>query len=125
MARDKLTTDSRYADAALHGGAPQITSIQYRFVDGDTTGQVLIPTEHPTEIEFARTGNVFSFSAAVYGENYKTVTKEVKLNDEVYVGLFVCSHNDTVMEQAKFSNVRIIIPPHTVTNLIQIISGAI
>lgn len=111
MARDKLTTDSRYADGALHGGLPLLTSLQYRMNDGDTTGQVIIPSVLPTEIEFSRTGNVFSFSTAVYGENYKTVTKQVELNDEVYVGLFICSHIDTVMEQALFSNVRIIIPP--------------
>jgi TolB protein len=29
----------------------------------------------------------------------------------VYVGLFVCAHNDTIVERAAFSNVRITIPP--------------
>ncbi|HKZ66575.1 MAG TPA: hypothetical protein VJ111_09485, partial [Chitinophagaceae bacterium] len=56
------------------------------------------------------TGNVFTFSAATFGENYKSVTKELPLNEEVYAGLFICSHIDTVMEKAVFSNVRIIIP---------------
>jgi TolB protein len=110
MARDKLTTDSRYADGALHGGLPLLTSLQYRMADGDTTGQVILSSIHPTEIEFARSGNTFTFSTAVYGENYKTVTKEMTLNEEVYVGLYICSHIDSVMEQAVFSNVRIIIP---------------
>lgn len=110
MARDKLTTDSRYADGALHGGLPLLTSLQYRMSDGDTTGQVIISSIHPTEIEFSRTGNIFTFSTAVYGEGYKTVTKEMTLNDEVYAGLYICSHIDTLMEQAVFSNVRIIIP---------------
>jgi hypothetical protein len=32
------------------------------------------------------------------------------LGDEVYVGLFVCSHNKDVVEKAVFSNVRITIP---------------
>ena len=111
MARDKLTTDSRYADGALHGGQPLLTSLQYRLNDGDTTGQVILSSVHPTEIELERSGNTFTFSTAVYGENYKSVTKEVMLNDEVYVGLYICSHIDTVMEKALFSNVRIIIPP--------------
>ncbi|MEO8404251.1 MAG: biopolymer transporter TolR [Chitinophagaceae bacterium] len=111
MARDKLTTDSRYADGALHGGEPLLTSLQYRLNDGDTTGQVIVSSIHPTEIELERSGNTFTFSTATYGENYKTVTKEVLLNEEVYVGLYICSHIDTVMEQAVFSNVRIIIPP--------------
>jgi Tol biopolymer transport system component len=111
MAREKLTKDSRYADGALHGGLPLLTSLQYRHNDADTTGQVILSSVHPTEIELERSGNTFTFSTAVYGENYKSVTKEVILGDELYVGLYICSHIDTVMEQAIFSNVRIIIPP--------------
>jgi len=111
IARDKLTTDSRYADVCVHGGMPLLTSLQYRLSDGDSTGQVIVSSTHPTDILFQRTGNIFTFSSAVYGENYKSVTKELQLNDEVYAGLFVCSHVDTVIEKAVFSNVRIIIPP--------------
>lgn len=110
MARDRLTTDSRYADGAVHGGLPLVTSLQSRASDADTTGQVLLSSWHPTEIEFARSGNTFSFSTATYGENYKTVTKEMPLNGEVYVGLYICSHDEDVIEKAVFSNVRIIIP---------------
>ncbi len=111
MARDKLTTDSRYIDGTFHGGAPLLTSMQYRQSDGDTTGQLIISPIHPTEIEFERNGNTFTFSAATYGENYRSVSKEMQLNDETYVGLYLCSHVDTVVEKAIFSNVRIIIPP--------------
>jgi TolB protein len=111
MARDKLTTDSRYADGTFHGGSPLLTSLQYRLSDGDTTGQVIVSSIHPTEIEFERSGNSFTFSAAVFGENYKTVKKEMNLNEEAFVGLYICSHLDSVIERAEFSNVRIIIPP--------------
>jgi TolB protein len=111
MAREDLTRGSKYADGALHGGMPLNTSLQYRLTSGDTTGQILISTVHPTEIEFERSGNTFAFSAATTGEIYKSATKEVTMNEEVYAGLFICSHNDTVREQALFSNVRIIIPP--------------
>jgi TolB protein len=110
MARDKLTTDSRYADGALHGGLPLLTSLQYRPADGDSTWQVILSSIHPTEIELERSGNTFTFSTAVFGENYKTVKKEVVLTDELYVGLYICSHREDVVEQAVFSNVRIIIP---------------
>ncbi len=108
MARDKLTTDSRYADACVHGN--ELTSLQYRNNDGDTTGQVVISSFHPTDIELERVGNTFTFSAAVFGETYKSVSKELPLNDEVYVGLFICSHVPDIMEQAVFSNVQVIIP---------------
>ncbi|MGK2861051.1 MAG: TolB family protein [Chitinophagaceae bacterium] len=111
MARDKLTTDSRYIDGSFHGGLPLLTSLQYRRSDGDTTGQLIISSIHPTEIEFERSGNVFTFSAATFGENYKSVSKEMEINGETFVGLYLCSHIDTVLEKAVFSNVRIIIPP--------------
>jgi Tol biopolymer transport system component len=110
MARDRLTTDSRYADCSVHGGQPLLTALQYRGADGDTTAQVILSSYHPTEIQFQREGNVFTFSAATPGENYKTVTRELSLNDEVYVGLYICSHVENVVEKAVFSNVRIIIP---------------
>ncbi len=110
IAREKLTTGSRYADACVHGGQPFNTSLQYRLADDDTTGQVLVQSIHPTDIYFQRSGNKFIFSAAVSGENYKTVSKEIQMNDELYAGLFICSHADSVIEKAVFSNVRVIIP---------------
>ena len=111
MARDQLTTGSRYADGALHGGEPHLTSLQYRLSDGDTTGQVIVASRFPTEIEFERSGNTFILSTAVRGEGYKTVKKEMSLNEEAFVGLFISSHRDSVIERAVFSNVRITIPP--------------
>src|SRR3990170_6626356 len=81
IARDKLTTDSRHADACVHGD--DLTSLQFRPSDGAQTEEVVISSYHPTDIEFQRTGNVFTFSAATFGENYKSVTKELPLNEEV------------------------------------------
>jgi TolB protein len=108
IARDKLTTDSRYADACVHGDT--LSSLQYRPGDGAATEQVTIKSHHPTHIELQRTGNTFTFSAASFGENYKSVSKELPMNEELYAGLFLCSHREDVMEKAIFSNVRIIVP---------------
>ncbi len=110
IARDELTTNSRYADACVHGDI--LSSLQYRLTDTSNTAQVTLLSYQPTDIEFSRRGDVFSFSAAVRGENYKTVTKEMPLNEEVYAGLFICSHVEDVTETAVFSNVRIVIPVH-------------
>ncbi|HTM93681.1 MAG TPA: hypothetical protein VL095_14770, partial [Flavisolibacter sp.] len=109
IARDQLTTDSRYADACVHGDI--LSSLQYRSSDGAQTEQVIISTYHPTDIMLERKGNVFTFYAATFGQVYQSVSKELPLNDEVYAGLFICSHDETVKEKAVFSNVRIIIPP--------------
>ena len=108
MARNELTPNSPYADACVHG--VDLTSLQYRIKDTSKTEQVEVSVFNPTNIEFQRIGNKFIFSAAVFGENYKSVSKEIDLNDEVFAGLFICSHNDKVMEKAVFSNVRVIIP---------------
>lgn len=108
IARDQLTTDSRYVDASVHDD--QLTALQYRSMDGGDTEHDILSVFHPTEIEFQRKGNLFTFSAATFGENFKSVSREVDLNEEVYVGLFLCSHLEDVIEKAIFSNVRIIIP---------------
>ena len=108
MARETLATGSRYADACVHGDI--LSSLQYRLADNDTTGQVVVSSYHPTEIELRRSDNTFTFSAAVFGETYKSVSKELSLTDELYAGLFICSHEEDVMEQAVFSNVQVIIP---------------
>jgi TolB protein len=108
IARDNLNTGSRYADACVHGDV--LTSLQFRGEENAVTDQVTVSAYHPTNIEFERSGNTFTFSAAAAGENYKSVVKELTLNEEVYAGIFLCSHREDVMEQAVFSNVRIIIP---------------
>jgi TolB protein len=110
IARDNLNTGSRYADGCVHGDI--LTSLQYRPNEGDSTDQVVVSTYHPTDIELERVGNTFTFSAAVFGEAYKSVTKELALSEEVYAGLFICSHLEDVVEKAVFSNVQIIIPPN-------------
>ncbi len=108
IAREQLTPDSKYADGAVHGDV--LTSLQFRATDAGNTEQVVLSSFHPTEIELERIGNTWTFSAAPFGENYKSVTKELSLNEELYVGLFICSHLEDVMETAIFSNVQIIIP---------------
>ena len=109
IARNELTPNSPYADACVHGDG--LTSLQSRHADTAQTAQIVSQTVGAVNIELQRMGNTFTFSAATPGENYKTTSKELLLNDEVYAGLFICSHNENVVEQAVFSNVRIIIPP--------------
>lgn len=108
VARDALNGSSRFAAACVHGDT--LTSLQYRSASGAGVAQADVSSFHPTEIQFARTGNRFTFSAAVFGENYKSVSHEVALGDEAHVGLFICSHEEGVVEQAVFGNVRVIIP---------------
>ena len=50
-------------------------------------------------------------SAARFGDTFvNEKISDIRLGDEIYVGLFVCSHDAHVSEKARFSNVRIVIP---------------
>lgn len=108
IVRDNLNPDSRYVDACVHGDT--LTALQYREQNGGQSFQDVMYSHHPTEIQLERKGNVYTFSAAVFGERYKTISRTMELGEEPYVGLFLCSHVEDVYEEAVFSNVRIIIP---------------
>jgi Tol biopolymer transport system component len=50
-------------------------------------------------------------SVARMGEPFSSEeVTDLALGDEVYVGLFVCSHNADVVERATFDNVRVVVP---------------
>jgi Tol biopolymer transport system component len=50
-------------------------------------------------------------SVAQFGETFVvSQCDDIKLGDEVHVGLFVCSHDPEVIEKAAFRNVRITVP---------------
>src|SRR5690606_29144092 len=71
----------------------------------------LLNGSYPDVIQFERRGSVFIFSAARFGEPFKSVQlDDLALPDRVYVGLFLCSHNPDVTEHAEFRDVRIIKP---------------
>jgi TolB protein len=108
VARDTLGDFSRYAAGSVHGDT--LTALEYRATDGGGTAQLELSSFHPTDIQLARTGDTFTFSSAVFGESYKSVSHEVALSAEVYVGLFISSQQAGVIEKAVFSNVRVIIP---------------
>jgi TolB protein len=108
IARDSLSGSARYAAGTVHGDI--VSALEYRTTEGAAPTQLKVSAFHPTEIQLARKGNTFTFSAAVFGENYKSVSHDVPLAAEAEVGLCVTSGADGVTEQATFSNVRVIIP---------------
>jgi Tol biopolymer transport system component len=65
----------------------------------------------PDVIQLEKKGNKYIMSVAHFGEPFVTEeVKDIDLGADVYVGLFVCAHNNDVVEKASFDNVRIIIP---------------
>jgi dipeptidyl aminopeptidase/acylaminoacyl peptidase len=110
IVRRTLDAGSAYVDAAIHGDG--LTSLQFRRTDGAITEQVQSAVKAADVIQLERKGRVYTMSVARFSDTFaRTEIADVDLGDEVYVGLFVCSHNPKVKETATFSNVRIVVPP--------------
>jgi len=70
-----------------------------------------LPVKFADVLQFERRGNVYIFSAAKYGEPFVSAElKDLDLGEAVLAGLFLCSHNADVKEQAIIRDVRIIRP---------------
>ena len=111
--RPALEANSPHVTAALHGDG--LMSLQFRRTPGGMTEEAKSRDSLPNAdavIQLERRDGVYVMSVARFGETLITQDLTgVTLPDTVYVGLFVCAHNDTVVERAAFSNVRISIPP--------------
>ena len=109
MLRPSLETDAAYVDGAEHGSG--LTSLQYRRAQGAKTEQIELSVTNATIIQIERNGNSFVFSAARAGDPFVTAQLgDVTMPDEVYAGLFICSHEGAAAEKAIFRDVRIIHP---------------
>lgn len=111
--RPSLETNSAHVTAAFHGDG--LMSLQYRRTTGGMTEEAKSadsPSNADAVIQLERRDGVYVMSVARFGDTLVTQQLAgVSLPDTVYVGLYVCAHNDTVVERAAFSNVRITKPP--------------
>jgi TolB protein len=106
MVRQSLSPDAAYADVALHGDG--LTSLQYRTAAGEETSEIQSTVKAPVRIRIERRGNSFKLYAGAPGSALEpSGPVEVKLQDPVYVGLGVCSHDAGVLETAVFSKVEL------------------
>jgi hypothetical protein len=110
--RPSLDTNSAHVTAALHGDG--LMSLQFRRATGAATEEMKSRDSLPdgeAVIQLERRDGAFIMSVARFGDTLVTQAIEGPvLPDTVYVGLFVCAHNENVVERAAFSNVRITIP---------------
>jgi Tol biopolymer transport system component len=110
--RPSLETGPIHVTAAVHGDG--LVSLQFRRTGGGTTEEIKSRDSLPNPdavIQLERRDGVYLMSVARFGDTLVTQqVADVSLPDTVYVGLFVCAHNDTIVERAEFSNVRITTP---------------
>ncbi|HLZ88713.1 MAG TPA: hypothetical protein VKQ52_15765 [Puia sp.] len=109
MIRKSLDGNSPHVNAVEHGDG--LTSLQFRRTAGAQTEEHKFKLTKANILQLERKGDQYIMRAAIYGEPYQTDTLSgVDLGDEVYVGLFVGSHNSDVLETGVFSNVNISVP---------------
>ena len=112
--RPSLSPNAPHVSAAVHGNG--LASLQFRRSIGDSTAELKSPDSLSDRnadaiIQLERRDGVYLMSVARFGDTLVTrQLSDVNLPDTVYVGLFVCAHNDSVVERALFSNVRITVP---------------
>jgi TolB protein len=106
MVRRSLDGNSAHVNAVVHGDG--LTSLQYRKTTDAVTEEQKSAQTFADMIQLERRGNTFIMSVAHKGEAFGPEEKlDLDLGEEVYVGIFVCSHNADVMEKAVFSKVSI------------------
>src|SRR5256712_2183685 len=107
--RSDLASGSPHVTAAVHGDG--LVALQFRRTAGGATEEVRSPVTAPDIIQLERVGDSYVLSAARFGDTLAAVRiAGPALGDQPYVGLFVCAHNDSVVEQATFRDVRITAP---------------
>jgi TolB protein len=105
MIRKSLDGNSAHVNAVEHGDG--LTSLQFRRTAGAQTEEHKLKLTKANILQLERKGNLYIMRAAVYGQPFITDTiADIDLGDEVYVGLFVGSHNADVLETGVFSNVK-------------------
>ena len=111
--RPSLEPNAAHVSAAVHGNG--LVSLQFRRTTGGATEEIKSRDSLPDPdvvLQLERRDGTYLMSVARFGDTLVTQQLTgVSLPDTVYVGLYVCAHNDTTVERGAFSNVRITTPP--------------
>ncbi len=109
IVRQSLDPRSPHINACRHGDG--LTSLQFRRAEGAPTEETRFELKGPDVLQLARKGPTYTMSVAHFGDVYTSNSiSDVDLGDEVYVGVYVCSHNNAVSEKAILRNVKIVRP---------------
>jgi Tol biopolymer transport system component len=109
IARSGLEPDSAHVALAVHGDG--LTALQFRRAAGAETEEVRSSVTGPDVIQLVRRDQTFTMSVARFGDAFsEQKLTDLDLGSEIYVGLFVCSHDEKVSERALFRNVRVVVP---------------
>ena len=111
MVRESLDEEASHISATLHGDG--LTVLQWRELRGaymrDPEDEIFSPKSNYSIMQMERKGKKIIMRAAHAGEPLQVIGSKMMrhFGEEVLAGLFVCSHNPDVVEEAKIWNVRI------------------
>jgi TolB protein len=111
MVRESLGDNASHISAVVHGDG--LTVLQWRLLKGafmrDPEDEIFSPKKGYQIIQMEREGKKVIFRAAHAGEPLQIIgSKEIPdMPDEVLAGLFICSHDPNITEEARVWNVRI------------------
>lgn len=111
MIRESLADTAVHLSATSHGDG--LTVLQWRTEPGaamrDPEDEIFFPDKNVDIIQLERKGQTVTMRVAKEGEELFVVGSHTmeRLPEEVLVGLFVCSHNPEVVEEAIVRDVRI------------------
>lgn len=111
MIRPSNDEKDAHVSAVLHGDG--LTVLQWRVLRGafmrDPEDEIFPPKSGYSILQVERVDNEIIFRAAHQGEPLQLIGSYVMdhLPEEILAGLFICSHNPDVVEEARVWNVRI------------------
>jgi TolB protein len=114
MIRQSTDDKSIHVSAVAHGDG--LTVMQWRSLTGenmkDPEGEIFFPDKNFDVIQLQRVGKRLIMRIGRIGEPLKAVGSHIMTNmpDEALVGVFICSHDPEVTEQARIWDVHIDIP---------------
>lgn len=104
MVRKSLDGNSAQVNAVVHGN--KLSSLQWRKAAADSTYEQRTDVLTANVLQLQRKGNTYTMQLGHAGEPLAPAKSiELDLGDEVYVGLFVCSHIPDKIKKVTFSKV--------------------
>lgn len=112
MVRESMADNASHLSAVVHGDG--LTVLQWRVSKGaamrDPQDEIFSLEKNVQTVQLERKGNMYTMRAAKKGADLQSVGSHdmTNLPNEVMVGLFICSHNPTTVEEAIVRNVQIV-----------------
>ncbi len=106
MIRNGLASDAAHVSCVMHGDG--LTALQYRSKAGVDMEELKFIQSGPNVLQLEKKGGKFTMSVAHFGELYEIQSFDLSMEGRLQAGIFICAHNDEVMESARFTNVRIL-----------------